>query len=245
MSTELSKSEKAELAKHIKIIDDGMRTFYEVGLSLTAIRDGKLYRESHKTFEAFCKERWGLERRRAYQLIETATISSNLSKKCDKIPKEAHIKPLSKLPEEEQQDAWDEAVETAPDGKVTAGHVQEVVNRRLDKNPPEPVVICDELGDPITDVKIAEVFERAGELKAVMSDIQRIRKKVKDLAGQPVGAYLRKQQIDIDLKNAYQAVKFALPYAICPPGAMNNKDFKRNGWLTKDQYVLLPQELKD
>lgn len=36
------------------------------------IRDNRLYRESHKTFETYCRERWNMSRPGAYQLIETA-----------------------------------------------------------------------------------------------------------------------------------------------------------------------------
>ena len=44
-------------------------TFIEVGKALLAIRDAKLYRKTHKTFEAYCRDRWEMSRPRAYQLI--------------------------------------------------------------------------------------------------------------------------------------------------------------------------------
>ena len=59
---------------------------------------------------------------------------------------ESQIRPLTKLPPEKQAKAWMKAVKTAPEGKITAKHVQEVVNtmagkalakRKKDKQPGE------------------------------------------------------------------------------------------------------------
>ena len=40
---------------------------------------------------------------------------------------ESQARPLSKLEPEQQRQAWQKAVETAPEGKVTAAHVARVV----------------------------------------------------------------------------------------------------------------------
>jgi hypothetical protein len=46
---------------------------------------------------------------------------------------ESQVRPLTKLPPEKQVKAWRKAVETAPDGKITAKHVQQVVNTMIGK----------------------------------------------------------------------------------------------------------------
>ena len=46
---------------------------------------------------------------------------------------ESQIRPLTKLPPEKQAKAWMKAVETAPEGKITAKHVQQVVNTMTGK----------------------------------------------------------------------------------------------------------------
>ena len=46
---------------------------------------------------------------------------------------ERQARPLAKLPAEEQPAAWKEAVETAPEGKVTAKHVEAVVAKRTSR----------------------------------------------------------------------------------------------------------------
>jgi len=44
------------------------------------------------------------------------------------LPKETHIHALKDLPPEKQAEVWKEAVETAPEGKITAAHVQSVAD---------------------------------------------------------------------------------------------------------------------
>ncbi len=55
-------------------ISKGIASFVDVGRALTEIRDEKLYRATHKTFEAYCKERWEIGRSRAYELIDQAEV---------------------------------------------------------------------------------------------------------------------------------------------------------------------------
>src|SRR5260370_19928229 len=66
----LSKREKLLLADCEKTIDAGLRVFYEVGRALLTIQKLKLYRESHTTFEQYCRERWPITRQHAYRQID-------------------------------------------------------------------------------------------------------------------------------------------------------------------------------
>lgn len=67
--------EATQLARCEQVIERGIAVFTEVGRALTEIRDGKLYRVNHKTFEAYCDARWGIVRSRAYQLIDQAKVA--------------------------------------------------------------------------------------------------------------------------------------------------------------------------
>ena len=58
------------------------RAFFEAGKALTELRDRRLYRSTHPTFEEYCKERFGFERRHPYRLIEAAGVVDNLIKMC-------------------------------------------------------------------------------------------------------------------------------------------------------------------
>jgi hypothetical protein len=128
MSDEVVLSRLADLEK---VIERGLTHFVEVGNALLEIRESRLYQETHRTFEAYCKERWGMSRPRAYQLIEAAEVTGRMSTVVDKPTHESQVRPLTALPEEKQAAAWQEAVDTAPEGRVTARHTQGVADRLL------------------------------------------------------------------------------------------------------------------
>jgi hypothetical protein len=139
MGTELlTTSERGLLTSYETVVQQGLDSFVEVGNALAAIRDGRLYRESHQTFEAYCVERWNLSKSRAYQFLRGAEVVERLAEctTVDVLPDcEAQVRPLASLHEDQQAEAWQEAVESAPvddDGEpqVTAKHVEAAVERR-------------------------------------------------------------------------------------------------------------------
>jgi hypothetical protein len=117
------------------------RAFYEAGMALMQLRDRRLYRTTHPTFEDYCRDRFNYTRRRPYQLIEAAIVYDNLIDKCAKIlhilpTKESQAQPLSQLDPQEQPLAWEIAVEEAG-GKVPTGRiVKDVVQRIKDRDRP-------------------------------------------------------------------------------------------------------------
>ena len=54
------------------------RAFYEAGKALKEIRDRKLYRTQHQTFETYVKERFSMKQSRSYQLMDAAIVVDNL-----------------------------------------------------------------------------------------------------------------------------------------------------------------------
>jgi len=60
-------------------------------------------------------------------LIVASGVAENLTTIVVKPINEAQARPLTKLPPEQQKEAFQKAVETAPEGKVTAKHVEKVV----------------------------------------------------------------------------------------------------------------------
>jgi hypothetical protein len=140
----LTPNERDNFKARKLLIHRGLKTFIEVGEALADIRDARLYREEFDTFENFCKAEFGMAARYARRIIQAADIANRLSHAPEggnesnwpalALPAtESQTRPLAALPPEEQRDAWAEAVQTAPDGVVTARHVQAIVNRRLGK----------------------------------------------------------------------------------------------------------------
>jgi hypothetical protein len=120
----------AELERLEGIIRCNLQSFYEVGRALMEIRDQGLYRDAkgYATFEEYCKKEWDFSRIRAYQLIEAVEVKENVLTRVNIEPSsEKQIRPLVKLTPEKQREAWQQAVATAQDGKVTAAHVYKIV----------------------------------------------------------------------------------------------------------------------
>jgi hypothetical protein len=122
----LTREEAIALDDCEKRIESGLKTFLEVGSALAVIRDSKLYRETHETFEAYAKERWNLSRTRSYELMAAADVVSAIADTGQVPPEnEAQARQLSRLPEADRADVWAETVERT-NGKPTAAAVREV-----------------------------------------------------------------------------------------------------------------------
>lgn len=124
---DLTVHEKSELVELETVIENGMRQFIDVGRALLQIRDGRLYRDTYRTFDDYCRDRWGMSKTHANRLIESSKATDNVAPIGVKPQNEAQARPLTRLKPEQRAAAWKEAVETAPDGKVTAAHVDGVV----------------------------------------------------------------------------------------------------------------------
>lgn len=56
----LTNSEVAHLHRLEVIVQRGLRADVEIGRALAEIRDGKLHRDTHRSFVAYLRERWGV-----------------------------------------------------------------------------------------------------------------------------------------------------------------------------------------
>lgn len=65
---------RPELAQREKLIERGKRSFIEVGTALAEIRDRRGYRFEFKTFDDYCKTRWGWSRPNAAYYIDAAEV---------------------------------------------------------------------------------------------------------------------------------------------------------------------------
>lgn len=116
------------LEKLETIIQDNLLGFYRVGMALQAIRDEKLYLKSHDNFESYCRERWDMSRVSAHRQIAAMEVYQ----KIDLLPignkpsNESQVRPLTVLSDDDQVSAWQEAVKTAPNGRITAAFVARV-----------------------------------------------------------------------------------------------------------------------
>jgi len=130
----------ADLERLEGIITRNLQSFYEVGRALMEIRDKQLYEKVRgiATFETYCKERWDFKRTYAFYMIESAKVIDNVHLGEQNTPApttERQARALASLPAEKQAPAWQRAVATAPEGKVTAAHVYKIVKAMTNQEP--------------------------------------------------------------------------------------------------------------
>ncbi|MHC5862156.1 hypothetical protein [Nostoc sp.] len=124
------------------------RAFFEAGKALTELRDRRLYRSTHKTFEEYCRDRFGHSRQQSNYLIAAAGIYENLTTiGCQNVENqnlttngsqilptsERQVRSMTKLEPQEQHEAWLKAVELAggkvPTGRIVKDVVQKIMER--------------------------------------------------------------------------------------------------------------------
>lgn len=170
-ATDLTTPEATRLGALETVIDRGMKTFVEVGNALAEIRDNRLYRATHRTFEEYCRERWGIKRSHAKRLMASAETTKNLAPiGATAIPcpaNEAQVRPLTKLPPEEQPAAWAEATENAQSEgrRVTAKDVEAVVAKRKEANSQQPTPTVETEVPTLTRHDPSEVTHNLPEVK--------------------------------------------------------------------------------
>ena len=118
------------------VIERGLTTFVEVGQALLEIREHRLYRETHESFETYCRERWNWSRQRAHQMIEASSVSTMVD--TDSL-NERQARELARLKDEPEaiREVWSEVKEERGDA-VTAADVRSAVDRRLGVERPQP-----------------------------------------------------------------------------------------------------------
>lgn len=111
------------------IIERGLGVFIDVGNALIAIRDGRLYRREHDTFEAYCQARWNLSRKRAYDLTGAAEVVAALSPMGDiPLPRnERQARALAPLKDEPEHMADAMKRATADAKPATASGIRDAV----------------------------------------------------------------------------------------------------------------------
>lgn len=132
----LNPAAQAALAAAEQRIERALKSFVDMGQALTEIRDGRLYKATHGTFEAYCQERWEIGRDYADRMIAAAQVVLTIVSKGLPAPtKESQARALVAVPEADRAEVWAKTVERT-DGKPTAAAIREVHEERT--RPPSP-----------------------------------------------------------------------------------------------------------
>jgi len=236
----LMKPGQRKIAKtsRYEILKDKIRTWWQdrfkVGEALMEIRDSKLYKDEHPTFEDFCESEYGFKRAHAYRLIGFAEVKQDvkMSPIGDKIT-ESQARALGPVPPEKRAELLDSVAENGK-GTVTAKSISAAV-KKADK--PKHL---DKIGYPIPD-EIYDDWREAEAFNDTIKTLHRIKLRVEDALENRELIFREVTNSTVaDLTNAYQALNSVLPYSVCPTCQGHNRKTcllcKQRGWLSKFAY---------
>ena len=114
----IAKIEKLTLPEQVRLlkceekIERGGRAFLEMGRALREVQESQLYKGSHGTFEAYCRERWDLGLSRCHQLMDAVVTIDALSTIVEVLPaNEGQARALAAVSEPRARaEVWQAAV---------------------------------------------------------------------------------------------------------------------------------------
>ena len=153
-SSPLSEVERAELAAAESRIQRGLSGFIDAGAALSLIKDNRLYRDTHATYEGYLRDRWGLGTDYANKLVHAMTIALDLERKGFLPPvRETHAREIGRVQTDHRAKVWGDALAAAGGDPqaVTADMIAQATPKRLRKvkgngkqvkaRPPKPIKI--------------------------------------------------------------------------------------------------------
>lgn len=213
--TKLTTTDKSDLQKLKKVVNENERAFVAAGNALAEIQERKLYREESLTFEHFCLKNWNWKKSHVYRLIQgAATVKT--SPAGGQIPNERVARELAKYPPEKHRNIIASVSES---GKpLTAPAVAKAVR----ESAPKPVIILDETGYPVPE-KALRYWERREEVQGLLTTVSRLRTLLKAAKDNKDLLFVEVTQHDstfqgvmASLDQCYASIKRAKPFCVCP-----------------------------
>lgn len=208
------------LAQLKNIVSRNLSATIDAGRALKEIRDRELWKEEGAaSFQQFCIDNWGVSKQRAYQLIDTAKIVEALPpEQSTAVDSERVARELKKVPEAERTEVVKKAQES---GAVTGPSISKAAKELKPKTPPK---LFDRTGFEIPQPSPASTtWLRMDEIQEMLTALSKIKGRVERgcSPGNPKDADLVYTEINFsafvaDLQSAFQLLKVALPFAVCP-----------------------------
>jgi hypothetical protein len=231
----LTVDERKTLTEAEHTITSTRGAFVTCGLALARIRDNRLYRESYRTFEVYCQEKWGWHRRYSDRLIEAAEVSE-MSPIGLKPTTECQARAIAGVPAADRERVLRDA---AASGPVTAASIAKAAK----------VIDLDATGRQIP-ASLTVDWHRADE---VADDLLKKLSYVKcslegGIGDDVIFAELNNTTIST-IKNAYGDVQRVKPYAVCPTCGGHGRSkctlCRQRGFISKFTFdTALPSETK-
>jgi hypothetical protein len=229
VSTVLNVVERRSLEKLEKVIESGVESFLATGSALKQIRDDKLYREGHKTFESYVKQKWSIETRQAYRLIDASDVKADLCPigqkitKANEIKTEGQLRELTSVPHESLEDVVKKAAEIAGDAPLTAKVLKEAREQVLEpeklEEPTAEEPACEDVEpEPEPEPEPVGPLDCVGWFKEQIGLVNELVRNMDTVVEVPGNELLMSRRLSIrreieHIKGSFRAV---MPHAICP-----------------------------
>lgn len=141
-----------------------------------------------------------------------------------------------------------EAFDEVRDGKMSVGEATRKVAQAEVQASAPPKVMRDGAGNAVKDKQVKEALKQSEQFDHLIGLLVTVKKEVLDLSKTPVGRALRVDHIELEIKNAVEAIKFAVPFAACPYTTCNTSGCKAcagSRWVTKDVWNNIPSEIRE
>jgi hypothetical protein len=132
-------------------------------------------------------------------------------------------------------------------GEITVNEGKKIVEKQA-TTPPPAKVVRDGAGNTVPEREVKEALKSRDVFENLCGNLHAIKREIMDLAKKPEGRALRIDQIELDVKNAVEAVRFAMPFATCPYTTCKKSGCKAcNGsrWVTRNVWENIPVEIRE
>ena len=224
----LSIAESKRLLELEKTIARGKKTFVEVGLALAEIRDLKLYKHEHNSFEVYCREKWGWTRQHAYRLIEAAPIaecnlqvtSLNQARELAKAVPATRAGVVQTIVDAGKPVTAAEIKRHLPPPPVPPGKMPGSTAGKMPAAtlpPPPPSKILDGTGWPIP-TQLIPLWQRTDEVQEMLTTLSRVKGALRAAQDKndTLFAEVNYSSALSQLDQAWADIKTAKPFAVCP-----------------------------
>lgn len=225
-------NEGDELARREEIIDRGLRTYVEVGILLTEIRDQKLYRlRNYSSFETYCYNRWNFGRVYGWRICQEAKLALALQERGFSDVPQAHVRELLPLIDRRAENpgldpAIDAYVATVADtdGPPQAKHLARAVRamKAARKAPnleggeddgAQPVIPeqnpCVDDEEKPSSVKVGNEVNAAASVQKWISELQACRSSAEQLKTLLVGGKVKADRLEL-LEQVFRSLESVL-----------------------------------
>jgi hypothetical protein len=173
-------------------LEEARRAFVEAGRALAEIRDQRLYRDTHETFEDYLQDRWGFSRPQGYRLIDAAAVADAVSPIGD-VANEAQARELVPVLRTGGPEAVRAVIESLGDEPLTAAKLKAARERH--DGPPAPPSrrrstpgLSWRITKEVSGTRFLEPVAQGGpELRVSINPVEDLRVWVRRVAGQQTG----------------------------------------------------------